>query len=79
MQTEYSDFMYFIIELFRPISDLFQGLGLPFGPIAWMFILTVTPLLLIVILLVVRGRRSGGLGVDEGIKKIIEYERRTKD
>ena len=37
-----------------------------------MFILTVTPLLVIIILLVIRGRRgSGGAGVDEGIRKII--------
>ncbi len=72
MQTDYSNFMESIVELFRPISTFFQNsLGLPFGPIAWMFILTAIPLLLIIILLVVRGRRSGGLGVDEGIKKII--------
>ncbi len=37
-----------------------------------MFIIAVTPLLLIIILLVIRGRRgSGSAGVDEGIKKII--------
>ncbi len=71
MQTDYSNLMESIIELFRPISNFFQSIGLPFGPIAWMFILAVTPLLLIVILLIVRGRRSGGIGVDEGIKKII--------
>ena len=72
MQTDYSNFMESIVELFRPISEFFQNsIGLPFGPVAWIFILAVTPLLLIVILLVFRGRRSGGLGVDEGIKKII--------
>jgi len=36
-----------------------------------MFILTITPLLLIIIIMVVRGRRGGGIDVDEGIKKII--------
>jgi len=37
-----------------------------------MFILSVTPLLVIIVVLVVRGRRrSGGAGVDEAIKKIV--------
>lgn len=37
-----------------------------------MFIIAITPLLLIIIILVVRGRRgSGSAGVDEGIRKII--------
>ena len=37
-----------------------------------MFIIAVTPLFLIIVLLVVRGRRgSGSAGVDEGIRKII--------
>jgi len=71
LQTDYSDFMGSIVELFVPISEFFQSIGIPFGPVAWIGILAVTPLLLIIILLVVRGRRSGGLGVDEGIKKII--------
>ena len=60
-----------IVQLFIPISEFFQSIGIPFGPVAWIGILAITPLLLIIILLVVRGRRSGGLGVDEGIKKII--------
>jgi len=39
---------------------------------AWMFIISVTPLFLIIVLLVVRGRRgSGSASVDEGIRKII--------
>ena len=71
MQTDYSNFMESIVQLFIPISEFFQSIGIPFGPVAWIGILAVTPLLLIIILLVVRGRRSGGLGVDEGIKKII--------
>ena len=36
-----------------------------------MFILTFIPLLLIIILLVVRGRRSSGIDLNEGVKKII--------
>ncbi len=60
-----------IVQLFIPISEFFQDIGLPFGPMAWIGIFAITPLILIIILLVVRGRRSGGLGVDEGIKKII--------
>jgi len=71
LQTDYSNFMESIVNLFRPIAQFFQSIGLPFGEVAWIFIFAFTPLLLIIILLVVRGRRSGGLGVDEGIKKII--------
>lgn len=72
MQTPYQEFTRAIIDLFRPISDFFQSLGLPFGPEAWMFILTVSPLLVIIVLLVVRGRRgSGGAKVDEGVRKIL--------
>jgi hypothetical protein len=72
LQTPYQEFTRAIIDLFRPISDFFQSLGLPFGPEAWMFILTVSPLLVIIVLLVVRGRRgSGGANVDEGVRKIL--------
>ena len=72
LQTPYSEFAQSIVDLFRPISDFFQSIGIPFGPIAWMFIIAATPLLLIIVLLIVRGRRgSGGASVDEGIKKII--------
>jgi hypothetical protein len=72
LQTPYQEFTRAIIDLFRPISDFFQSLGLPFGPEAWMFILTVSPLLVIIVLLVVRGRRgSGGAKVDEGVRKIL--------
>jgi hypothetical protein len=72
LQTPYSEFARSIVELFIPISNFFQSIGIPFGPEAWMFIIAVTPLLLIIVLLVVRGRRgSGSAGVDEGIKKII--------
>ena len=72
MQTDYQSFTRTIIELFRPISNFFQSLGIPFGPEAWMYILSVGPLLLIIVLLVVRGRRSkGSVSVDESIRKII--------
>ncbi|MHA1287593.1 MAG: hypothetical protein ACTSPB_09340 [Candidatus Thorarchaeota archaeon] len=71
MQTDYSNFARSIVELFRPISDFFQSMGIPFGPEAWMFILMATVFIVIIILLIIRGRRGGGFGVDEGIKKII--------
>jgi len=72
LQTIYQAFTQALIELFRPISDFFIPLGIPFGPEAWFFIITVTPLVLAILVLVRRGRRgSGGAGVDEGIKKII--------
>lgn len=72
MQTPYSQFAESIVNLFIPISDFFQSIGIPFGPMAWMFIITVTPLFLIIVLLVVRGRRgSGSPGVDEAIRKVI--------
>ena len=72
LQTLYQDFTTFIFNLFQGLSDALIPLGIPFGPIAWFYIITVTPLFLIVVLLVVRGRRgSGSASVDEGIKKII--------
>ncbi|MDH4214883.1 MAG: hypothetical protein OEV85_13275 [Candidatus Thorarchaeota archaeon] len=68
----YQDFTRAIIDLFRPISDFFLPLGIPFGPEAWFFIITVSPLVLIILALVLRGRRGARTtGVDEGIKKII--------
>jgi hypothetical protein len=72
LQTFYQDFTSFIYSLFEGLSDALIPLGIPFGPIAWFYIITVTPLFLIVVLLVVRGRRgSGSANVDEGIRKII--------
>jgi hypothetical protein len=72
LQTIYQAFTQFIVQLFRPISDFFIPLGIPFGPEAWFFIITVTPLLIAILVLVRRGRRgSGTAGVGEGIKKII--------
>ncbi len=72
-QLQYSEFANSIVELFRPISNFFQSIGIPYGPIAWMFIIGITPIFIIIVLLVVRGRRrgSGGSDVSEGIKKII--------
>jgi len=60
-----------IVDLFRPIAQFFQSIGIPFGEIAWIFIIIFIPMLLIIILLVVRSRRGGGLDLDEGVKKII--------
>ncbi len=72
MQEIYQAFTQFVIGLFRPISDFFIPLGIPFGPEAWFFIITLTPLLIAILVLVRRGRRgSGGAGVGEGIKRII--------
>ena len=72
LQTLYQDFTTFIYNLFEGLSNALLSLGIPFGPIAWFYIVTVTPLVLIIILQVVRGRRgSGSASVDEGIKKII--------
>ena len=71
MQTDYSNFTQSIINLFRPISDFFQSIGLPFGPEAWLFIISNGILFLVIILLVARGRRGGGIKVDESLKKII--------
>jgi len=72
LQFDYYVFTDAIINVFQNLTDFFTPLGIPFGPIAWFFILVViTPLFLIIFLLVLRDRRSGGLSVDEGIKKII--------
>jgi len=61
-----------IMNLFQALTDFFTPLGIPFGPIAWFYILSVGPLFLIVVALVLRGRRSsGGSSVDEGIRRII--------
>ena len=72
MQFDYQEFIGSIVELFRPLADFFRGIGLPFGPESWLFISIFTPMLLIIVIQVVRGRRSGGgLDLDEGVKKII--------
>ena len=68
----YENFAQSVIEFFRPISDYFISLGIPFGPVAWLFIITLSPLVLIILVLALRGRRSSrGIGIDEGIKRII--------
>jgi len=72
LQEIYQTFIQVINDLFRPISDFFLPLGIPFGPLAWFVIIAVSPLILAIIGLVLRGRRrSRTSGVDEGIKKII--------
>jgi len=71
LQSDYQSFAKAIVELFRPISNFFQNIGIPFGPEAWMYIISITPLLLIIILLVIRSRGRGGIDLDEGVKKII--------
>jgi len=72
LQTLYQDLTTFIFNLFKGLSDALVPLGIPFGPLAWFYIITVTPLFLIVVLLVIRGRRgSRSAGMDEGIRKII--------
>jgi hypothetical protein len=69
---QYSQFAQSIVDIFIPISDFFQSIGIPFGPIAWMFIIVTAPMFLIIVLLFVRGRRgSGGSDVSEGVRKII--------
>jgi hypothetical protein len=68
----YENFAQSVIDFFKPISDFFISLGIPFGPVAWLLITTVSPLILIIIVLALRSRRtSRGTGIDEGIKKII--------
>lgn len=72
MQSIYQDFTTFIFNLFKGLSDALIPLGIPFGPLAWFFIISITPLFLIIVLLVVRGRRgAGGTDVSDGVKRII--------
>ncbi len=73
MQSLYFQFIEFLYDLFSGLTDFFFPLGIPFGPYAWFVILVVfTPMLLIIVLLVIRGRSStGSVSVDEGIRKII--------
>ena len=69
---QYTDITGFIYNLFYPLYEMFWP-TIPFGPLAWFFALTFTPLLLIVIGLVIRGRRAGGssANVSEAVQKII--------
>ncbi|MFW9808893.1 MAG: hypothetical protein ACFFE6_05865 [Candidatus Thorarchaeota archaeon] len=72
MQSIYQDFTSFIFNLFQGLSDALIPLGIPFGPIAWFFIITITPMFLIIVLLVVRGRRgSTSSDVSEAVRKIL--------
>ena len=74
MQSPYTDFTNFILNLFQPLYDFFNPLGIPFGPMAWFVIIVTTPLVVIIIALVIRGRRAGGgssANVTEAIQKVI--------
>ncbi|MFW9982156.1 MAG: hypothetical protein ACFFE3_09610 [Candidatus Thorarchaeota archaeon] len=72
MQSIYQDLTSFIFNLFQGLSDALIPLGIPFGPLAWFYIISITPMFLIIVLLVVRGRRgSGSSDVSEGVRKII--------
>lgn len=73
MQNPYADFTNFILNLFQPLYDFFSPLGIPFGAMAWFYIISITPLVLIVLFLVIRGRKSGGgsANVIEAIQKVI--------
>ena len=73
MQNAYTDFINSIIGLLQPLTDLFLPLGIPFGPLAWFVILAFAPLVIIIIVQFVRGRRSGGssANVAEGVQRII--------
>ncbi len=72
MQAPYTDITTFIYNLFYPLYEMFWP-TIPFGPLAWFFVLTFGPMTLILIGMVIRGRRRGGAGVNvaEGIQKII--------
>ncbi|MFW9849055.1 MAG: hypothetical protein ACFFF4_07940 [Candidatus Thorarchaeota archaeon] len=72
MQAPYTDITTFIYNLFYPLYEMFYPM-IPFGPLAWFFVLTFGPMTLILIGMVIRGRRRGGAGVNvaEGIQKII--------
>jgi len=73
MQNAYDDIAESILDLFRPIAEALQPLGIPFGRLAWLLIFTIVPLVLIITVLLVRSRRGGGASanITEGIQKII--------
>jgi len=68
----YTDITSAIYNIFKGVSDIFQQLGLPFGPIAWFVIIYSIPVWLIIFYLVFRLRRGGGsVRSLEGVKTII--------
>ncbi|MHA1935983.1 MAG: hypothetical protein ACW97A_11925 [Candidatus Thorarchaeota archaeon] len=71
MQTPYNIFTEFIFNLFTNLSDALIPLGIPFGPLAWFYIVSVVPLFVILLLLVRRGRRGGAGDIPQAIQKII--------
>ena len=57
--------------MFSNLSNALRPLGIPFGPLAWFYIITVAPLLHILLVLVRRLRRAGGGNISQAIQKII--------
>ena len=72
MQTPYTDITQLIYDLFYPLYQMFWP-TIPFGPLAWFFVLTYGPTILILIAVVVRGRRkkAGSANVNEAVQRII--------
>ena len=52
------------------LQNIFLPLGIPFGWMAWLVIVTVSPLMIIILVLFRKSRRAGG-DVPEGVKAII--------
>ncbi|MGV9168386.1 MAG: hypothetical protein ACOC38_00385 [Promethearchaeia archaeon] len=71
MQTSYNQFARFIVHLFKPIADFFQPLGIPFGAIAWFFIISVTPLVLVILGLLWLRHKSATGGISSSLQKVI--------
>ncbi|MHA1481692.1 MAG: hypothetical protein ACTSQZ_09755 [Candidatus Thorarchaeota archaeon] len=69
LQEIYQEFGQIIYGIFNNVARFFQQFGIPFGTYAWIFILTTTPLLLIIIVQV-RSRRKGE-SLPDGVKAII--------
>jgi len=69
---QYTDITSLIYDLFYPLYEMFWP-TIPLGPLAWFFVIAFTPMLLIIVGLVIRGRRAGGssANVAEGVQKII--------
>jgi hypothetical protein len=72
LQTPYTDITQLIYNLFYPLYQMFYP-TIPFGPLAWFFVLTFGPLFIAFIAVFVRGRRKkGGSGnVHEAVQRII--------
>ena len=66
----YQEFTTFIQDIFMELQNIFLPLGIPFGWMAWLVIVTVSPLMIIILVLFRKSRRAGG-DVPEGVKAII--------